>query len=70
MEEMCLMTGVSRASLYSYWQGQDPRQAEMALQHSYYGYRRITAAPAPEGLVVVKVVRTICWRLAGRPQYA
>jgi putative transposase len=66
---MCQAAAVSRASFYRDWVATIPTEAEMvlrdaiqrlAVEHRYYGYRRITALLAREGLTVgVKVVRRL-----------
>ena len=63
------MAGVSRASFYRNWEGQEPDEAEMALRdviqrlsvaHRCYGYRRITRLVKLAGLEVgAKTVRRV-----------
>jgi putative transposase len=63
------MAGVSRASFYRTWEGQEPDEAEMALRdviqrlsvaHRCYGYRRITRLVKLAGLEVgAKTVRRV-----------
>jgi putative transposase len=58
---MCSLAGVSRAGYYRQWQQSKPRQFdtalrerihELALEHRYYGYRRIHQCLIREGWVV------------------
>ena len=58
VEEMCRLAGVSRAGYYRHWQASAPRQEQtglrdaiqkIALEHRYYGYRRIGAQLRREG---------------------
>jgi putative transposase len=58
---MCELAGVSRASFYRSWEQQEPTAAEMAvrdaiqraaLEHRYYGYRRIAAHLQRHGFMV------------------
>jgi putative transposase len=58
VEGMCQMAGVSRAGYYRHWQASAPRQEQtglrdaiqkIALEHRYYGYRRLGAQLRREG---------------------
>ena len=58
IEELCQLTGLSRASYYRHWQASAPRQEETALRdaiqrlslaHKHQGYRTITALLRREG---------------------
>ena len=58
---MCNLTGLARAGYYRQWKVSAPRQEEMgvrdaiqriALEHKYYGYRRIGAQLRREGFAV------------------
>lgn len=57
----CDLTRVSRAGFYRYYEEHEPRQADMVLRDAiqkivlsnrFYGYRRVTAELANQGLVV------------------
>lgn len=61
IQHMCELAGVSRASFYRDWEQQEPNAAEMALrdtiqraalEHRYYGYRRIVEVLRREGYMV------------------
>jgi putative transposase len=61
VEGLCAVAGVSRAAYYRHWSAQVPRQEEtalrdriqhLALDHRFYGYRRITALLRREGWMV------------------
>jgi transposase InsO family protein len=61
IQQMCALTGVSRASFYRGWEAKAPSEAEMALRdavqrlalaHRHYGYRRIARLLKREGIVV------------------
>lgn len=66
---MCQLTGVSRASFYRHWEQMAPEPAEVALrdaiqraavQHCFYGYRRIQVLIEREGFEVgAKKVRRV-----------
>jgi|HubBroStandDraft_2_1064218.scaffolds.fasta_scaffold110630_1 putative transposase len=58
---MCSLTGLSRAGYYRQWRASAPREEEVgvrdaiqriALEHRYYGYRRIGAQLKREGFAV------------------
>ncbi|RWB36789.1 IS3 family transposase [Mesorhizobium sp.] len=58
IEQMCRLTGVSRAGYYRHWRQSAPRQEEtglrdviqrLALANRHYGYRRIGALLGREG---------------------
>jgi len=58
---MCVLTGVSRASYYRYWQRAAPRREQtelrdvlqrLAVAHRHYGYRRLHALLRREGWAV------------------
>jgi len=61
VDRMCALAGVSRAAYYRHWNAQVPLQEEtalrdriqhLALNHRFYGYRRITALLRREGWMV------------------
>jgi len=61
VQQMCALTGVSRASFYRDWEQKAPSEAEVALRdavqrtalaHREYGYRRITPLVQRAGFVV------------------
>jgi transposase InsO family protein len=61
VERLCAAAGVSRAAYYRRWAGSSPAQEEtqlrdviqrLALEHRFYGYRRITGLVRREGWAV------------------
>ena len=61
IERMCMLTGVSRAGYYRYFEASAPRQEEtgvrdaiqrLALANRHYGYRRIAALLRRDGFAV------------------
>ena len=61
IDRACDLARVSRAGFYRYYEEHEPRQADMVLRDAiqrivlanrFYGYRRVTAELAQQGLVV------------------